>query len=51
MIFMASNNVAKHLETDANGIFAKALVAPSRESRLDGYEADGTVTVDERAIT
>src|SRR5262245_12246800 len=48
MIFMASNNVARHVDTDSNGIFAKAVVdALTGKADCDGYEADGIVTVDE----
>lgn len=48
IIFLASNTVARHLDTPEHGIFAKAVIdALQGKADTEGYEPDGVVTVEE----
>jgi carboxyl-terminal processing protease len=48
IIFLASNNVARHIDTPENGLFAKTVLdALHGKADVEGYEPDGVVTVDE----
>jgi hypothetical protein len=46
--FVASKNVARHIDTAEHGIFASAVIdALKGKADAEGYEPDGVVTVDE----
>ncbi|MFL5338742.1 MAG: S41 family peptidase [Gemmataceae bacterium] len=48
VIFMASNTVAKPIDTETNGLFAKTVIEGLKGAAdKEGYEPDGAVTVDE----
>ncbi len=48
IIFLASNTVAKHIDTADHGLFAKTVLEALRgKADTEGYEPDGVVTVDE----
>ncbi len=48
IIFLASNTVAKHIDADGHGIFAKSVLeALEGKADQEGYEPDGIVTVEE----